>query len=394
MNNLKIGVRLAVGFAVTLALLIVIAVVSVSRIAELNDSIQQMTNDRFPKTVQANAIVRSINVIARNLRNAALFTGAEQQKALEAIAPQRKIITENFEKLEATIKSEKGKEILKKLVAARAAYVVDQDKFIELLKADKKAEMTALLSGSLRTTQSAYIGAVDDLIKFQVDIMEKAGQSAGEAAAGASRLVTILGVIATLLTALFGFFITRSITRPVSEAVKIADKIAEGDFSMKIDTSAKDEVGQVLTALDKAVTAVKTMSAEASGLAQAAVEGRLSNRADASKYKGEYQKIIAGVNNTLDAVINPLNVTAKYVDDISKGVIPPVITDSYNGDFNVIKTNLNNVVKMMSDLLAHALQNTDVVFIEPPNNCRLPLRFASQLTLQRYDAIPAVAAQS
>jgi hypothetical protein len=40
------------------------------------------------------------------------------------------------------------------------------------------------------------------------------------------------------------------------------------------------------------------------------------------------------------------------VDDISKGVIPPVITDNYNGDFNVIKTNLNNMVRMMSDLLA------------------------------------------
>lgn len=169
-----------------------------------------------------------------------------------------------------------------------------------------------------------------------------------------STLTWFLAIAASVIAviALLSVWLIRGIIRPVNEAVAIADKIAEGEFSMKIDTSAKDEVGQVLQALDKAVTAVKTMSAEANRLAQAAVDGKLSTRADASQYKGEYQKIVSGVNNTLDAVINPLNVTAKYVDDISRGVIPPTITDNYNGDFNLIKGNLNNVVKMMNDLLS------------------------------------------
>jgi methyl-accepting chemotaxis protein len=92
-------------------------------------------------------------------------------------------------------------------------------------------------------------------------------------------------------------------------------------------------------------------------LARAAVDGKLATRADASKHQGDFQKVVTGVNSTLDAVINPLNVTARYVDDIARGVIPPVITDSYNGDFNVIKNNLNNMVRMMSDLLAQ----TDII---------------------------------
>jgi len=39
----------------------------------------------------------------------------------------------------------------------------------------------------------------------------------------------------------------------------------------------------------------------------------------------------------MDAVIGPLNVAAEYVDRISKGDIPEVITDEYKGDFNEIK---------------------------------------------------------
>ena len=252
-NNLKIGVRLGIGFAVTLALLVTIAVLSITNISSLNDDIQMMTNDRFPKTVQANAIVRSINVIARNLRNAALFTGAEQQKALEAIAPQRKIISENIALLEKSIKSEKGKEILKKLEVSRAAYVVDQDKFIELLKAEKKAELPALLQGTLRKSQGDYIAAVDDLIKFQVDIMDKAGKSAEAAASNASRLLTIIGIIATLLTIVFAWFITRSITRPITEALNAATRLSEGDLTVKLESSSKDEVGQLMSAMQNMI---------------------------------------------------------------------------------------------------------------------------------------------
>ena len=43
--------------------------------------------------------------------------------------------------------------------------------------------------------------------------------------------------------------------------------------------------------------------------------------------------------------------TAEYVDRISKGDIPPKITDNYNGDFNEIKNNLNACIDIMSGLL-------------------------------------------
>ena len=85
---------------------------------------------------------------------------------------------------------------------------------------------------------------------------------------------------------------------------------------------------------------------------KAAVEGKLATRADASKHQGDFRKTIEGVNHTLDAVIGPLNVAAKYVDLISKGQIPPRITDSYNGDFNTLKDNLNTCIEAVNALIA------------------------------------------
>ena len=54
-------------------------------------------------------------------------------------------------------------------------------------------------------------------------------------------------------------------------------------------------------------------------------------------------------------MIGPLNVAAEYVDRISKGDIPAKITDSYNGDFNEIKNNLNQCIEAVNAMSADAV---------------------------------------
>ncbi len=92
---------------------------------------------------------------------------------------------------------------------------------------------------------------------------------------------------------------------------------------------------------------LKALIADAEMLVNAAVGGKLSTRADANRHYGDFRKIVQGVNDTLDAVIGPLNVAADYVDRIAKGDLPEKITDNYNGDFNEIKKNLNLLIDAM-----------------------------------------------
>ena len=142
-----------------------------------------------------------------------------------------------------------------------------------------------------------------------------------------------------------------SVIGPLNVAAEYVERISNGDIPAKITDNYNGDFNEIKNNLNKCIDAVNFMVADAKMLAIAAVEGRLATRADATKHYGDFRVIVQGVNETLDSVINPLNVTAKYVEDISKGIIPPIITDNYNGDFNVIKNNLNSVVKMMSELL-------------------------------------------
>ena len=356
MNNIKIGVRLGIGFALTLVLMMVISSISYVRLTALGTEVKEMAYDKFPKVGLANDIVEAINVVARQLRNAYIFPDpAEKQKSIDEIGRQRGVILAALQKLDSTVTTPEGKALLAAIQAGRADYIAQQDKALELIKRYASAEdFSALLTGDLRTSQDAYIGAVLELVRYQTSLMDQAGVDADATVSNSQTLLLGLSGVALLLAIALGWLITRSITRPVGDAVKIAEKIAAGDFNMKINTAARDEVGQVLVALDKAVNAVKAMSAEAGGLAAAAVDGHLATRADASRYQGEYRKIVEGVNATLDSVIGPLNVAADYVDRISKGDIPAPITDTYNGDFNTIKNNLNTCIDAVNALVTDA----------------------------------------
>ncbi|MBS1858545.1 MAG: methyl-accepting chemotaxis protein [Acidobacteria bacterium] len=97
-------------------------------------------------------------------------------------------------------------------------------------------------------------------------------------------------------------------------------------------------------------TNLKALITDMDMLAGAAREGALSTRADATRHGGDFRRIVEGVNQTLDAVIGPLNVAANYVERISKGDVPPPITDTYNGDFNTIKQNLNVLIGAMDEI--------------------------------------------
>ena len=159
----------------------------------------------------------------------------------------------------------------------------------------------------------------------------------------------------------------------------------EASYNPILDLNGKPfKVVKYSTDITAQKNAVNAMMADAMMLSQAAVEGKLSTRADASRHQGDYRKVVEGVNQTLDAVIGPLNVAAKYVDDISSGLVEASeilqamaandytrrlsgsskrvkITDTYNGDFNTIKNNLNACIEALEGVGNATNQTADTV---------------------------------
>ncbi len=144
------------------------------------------------------------------------------------------------------------------------------------------------------------------------------------------------------------------LTIPLGMAATYMDRISKGDIPEKITDTYNGDFNTIKNNLNTCIDAVNYLIADTNMLAQSAVAGNLATRADSSRHQGDFKKIVAGINETLDAVIGPLNMAAEYVDRISKGDIPSRITDTYYGDFNEIKLNLNNCINNINALVTDA----------------------------------------
>ena len=341
--NMKLAMRLGLGFAVTLVLLVVIVVVSYTRLGALNAEIENMINDKFPKTVQANNVIDAVNAVARQLRNAYIYSGVEQQKSIDAIAPQRKIISDNLEKLDKSIRSDKGRELLKTINAARAQYVVAQDKFLELLKADKKAEIVTLMQGDLRKHQNDYIAGVNALVDFQTEIMEKVGKDADELANSTGRLIIILGSVAAVLSALLGWIITRSVLKQIGGepdyAREMVARLSEGDLTMQVQTSPKDD-SSLLFAMKTMIGKLSTVVADVNSGAQALASASEEVSATAQALSQAASEQAAGVEETSASIEQMTSSIAQNTENakVTEGMASKAAQDAADGGESVDAT--------------------------------------------------------
>jgi methyl-accepting chemotaxis protein len=139
-------------------------------------------------------------------------------------------------------------------------------------------------------------------------------------------------------------------------------QLAGGDFNFELKTGegnkytgdVKEHFEKINISMAQLKNAIGALVADARMLTNAVAEGKLATRADATKQQGEYRNVIEGVNNILDAVVKPLTAAAEDVARISRGDVPDIITKSYNGDFNILKNNLNALITSMNDITAAA----------------------------------------
>ncbi len=356
-SYMKIGVKLSIAFSLVIFFLLIIAFVSLNSLSSINDEMEKTKVDRMPKVEQANRVLNQLNTAARSIRNIIILNPIETEKIKvekERLDKTSDLITKTLDTLNKTITSDKGKEILKSIAEHRKAYLQDRTKLLELYNTGKREEAVNLLLTDMRKSQQEYMDDYNTLVAYQTELTYKSIEDAHETYQKLKTVIIGLAIFALAFAILMAFMITKGITKSLSKAVAAADSIAKGNINVDLDTKAKDETGILLNSMKEMVSTLKKLTTELNRLSKAAVDGKLDTRADIKQFQGEFQNITIGFNETLDAVIGPLNVTAEYVDRISKGDIPPKITDNYNGDFNEIKNNLNQCIDAVDLLVKDA----------------------------------------
>jgi methyl-accepting chemotaxis protein len=135
----------------------------------------------------------------------------------------------------------------------------------------------------------------------------------------------------------------------IKEQAEAAKRIAEGDLEIQISPRSEEDIlgYSMLSVVEK----LRGLVVETEKLTNAAISGELDVRGDAESFSGGFRDIVAGFNNTLDAMLEPLQVASEFINHVSKGDKLDTIENEYKGEYGVLIDNLNLVKKSLDTLL-------------------------------------------
>lgn len=350
-RNLRISVKLLSAFLVIAVMVAVTATLGVLSLIDANTKYQRLFVNYGNSQGYLGYVFGEYQTERALLRDVVIDN--DTQKALktqEKVTESDTSLMSNLELFKATCLTDEEMNLyagLEKSINAfrdirdqivGAGVAGDFDKAYEVLKADSSAKII-----------TDATNAVEGAVAYNVDIANALMLEEQNNSASTTFELIIVSVTAVIAAIFLGIYISRMISKPVRHLNSVAKQLAVGDTNIqRTNYQSKDEVGQLLNSFRDILDAIQTLVADTNMLTEAAVAGQLSTRADAHKHKGDYKRIVEGINNTLDAVIEPVNEASAVLEELAKGNLDMSVTGDYRGDHAVIKHALNNSMATIS----------------------------------------------
>ncbi len=245
--NLKIGHRLNISFALTIAMLVVVVSLGSWRLASVSGDVDVTINDHYQKIDALNQVKGLLELQARQLRDALLAGDpALAMAGLDKVDRISAQVAGQLEQLGARLQAPQAQTLFGSVRDSGARFGAERAQVVKLARAGAKDAASKL---PMEASQQAYFAALDRMIGFHSGLMRETGAHAIRSASLASQAMMALGVVGGVLSMLTAWYITRGIVGPIRHAVKVARTVASGDLSSKIEVRSRDEVGQLSAAL-------------------------------------------------------------------------------------------------------------------------------------------------
>ncbi|HTN53541.1 MAG TPA: methyl-accepting chemotaxis protein [Anaeromyxobacter sp.] len=148
---------------------------------------------------------------------------------------------------------------------------------------------------------------------------------------------------------------------PVGVAARYVDDIAQGKIPPKITEEYRGDFAPLRDNLNTCIDAVNLLVADTKSLAQSAVAGLLWTRADVSGHRGEFARIVEGVNATLDSVIAPVDQATAALEALAKRDLRARVDGDFQGDHARLKEAVNATAEALHEAMVQVAQAVDQV---------------------------------
>ncbi len=272
-KNLKIGLKLAVGFAIMILLMVGLAVDGYYSTEKIEGLLEETLLTRLPITnliLSADRDLQQMLVAERSL----IFAppGSEQFKTqLNDYQENKEQAKQRWGKAAALFTQEDNKKVAQTFQQDWAAWEKLSSQVINFCQAgtDSDRQQAIALSmgaaGSAFETMREHINTVQDVNDAVIAATQDRATAVHHGVLVSILIMVSLAILAALALA---FFMTRSIAAPIRKGVALAEQIALGDLRQRLNLNQKDEVGQLGLALDRMVDSLNSSAAMAEAIAE------------------------------------------------------------------------------------------------------------------------------
>ncbi len=354
LNSIKLLPRVLGAFVIVAAIAAFVGVVGITNMRKIDNADTVLYEHMTVPLSQLAVMGTSLHRIRVNILEAISESGTQEAKGFaERALMWRTELEKKSDEFDKAIIGKKTKSVFDEYSTLNKEYDPAITRILNLAVAGKAKEAEAFMRTQTSLVRKVQ-GKMDKLVEMTIADAKASSKANAALANKATTTVIALVCVAVLMALSLGLVITLSVSKPISDVKNTANRLALGDTDVLMKASGRDEISDLARSMIKVSESIRGLIDETGVLSGAAIEGCLDIRGDADKFEGGFRDIILGVNNTLDAVIGPLNVAAEYVERISNGDIPQKITDEYNGDFNEIKNNLNRCIDSVNALVVDA----------------------------------------
>ncbi len=336
LNNMKIATRLTLGFGIVSLLLLVVMVIGLQSLSSLKAGLAaaNVTSQHAKVTGDIRIALLNLDTIARKTANE--YNEARSADLLKKMAMIKSELDEAiiaFSKLDASLLSNDEKAMFANVEGESKKMQPHIQKFGERIKEFQHSAAASLFDLDIGPIANAINVALAGMTKLQnAKVAETDARSASTYSATRAGLLMV-SAIAIVFSAGLGYFVTRSVTQPLQLAVSVARQVASGDLTGKLASSAQDETGQLLIALQemkeqlavavggvrKGSVEVKSTSADLSSTASALLEGANRQSESAASTAAALEEIAVSVACVAEAAVELRALSDQSLDATNSG---------------------------------------------------------------------------
>lgn len=268
------------------------------------------------------------------------------------------------------------RQIISDLKGIRAQYLNERDKYLEYIEQNELIQSLQFFDTYVRPLELKYKSELNELRKFEEKLTSNVREKSEKTFTTFIIIISIVGILACIGFIINIVYVIRLIKKPIENAKLISYKVAEGELEV-IDTSKlnKDEFLPLFESLNTMITTIANVIDEIQKATHLLTDGALSYRVDQTNFKGDYQLLIKEFNAAVEEMARPLRVITNYIDEISKGEIPDLVTSDEKGDYKIVKDALNNLINTNKNIVELAkdlsIGNLDVQLAKRSENDEL-----------------------